>query len=398
MRKLVLVVTAVLVLTGALGALRYAMRAENGGLAPRPSNARMAERFHQGTGPCLRYVPEDKVSVGEIAQVADTFDLIGLDSLETGGLMGAFLHWTLERESSHHAGDAADELTEVLAEGAPLTSRVVVWFKKDQLRRALTGQQEHAAAVGLRKLEALTRKQQDDVRALWEAHPEALVVENLLRVVEHMRVNETNRRLEVVAEAVAERVPADERSPDRIEALTGLDAGALRDAWGMPFVFDTEVAGGIQVISLGADAARGGMGVDADLTAFVEQRPPAAKPDAPGQPVPVARPCAPPPAEAVITRAEYTRAFAAQDGAAARVVPAFVDGEAVGFKLFAIQPGSLYERVGLCNGDVVMQVAGIALKTPENALQAYSVAKGARELPFTLRRQGEDYTVRVRIQ
>ena len=36
----------------------------------------------------------------------------------------------------------------------------------------------------------------------------------------------------------------------------------------------------------------------------------------------------------------------------ARIVPAFKDGQAEGFKLFSIRPDSLYSKIGIVNGDV----------------------------------------------
>src|SRR5262249_7855987 len=37
----------------------------------------------------------------------------------------------------------------------------------------------------------------------------------------------------------------------------------------------------------------------------------------------------------------------------ARIVPAFKDGQAQGFKLFSIRPDSIYTKIGIQNGDVI---------------------------------------------
>lgn len=72
----------------------------------------------------------------------------------------------------------------------------------------------------------------------------------------------------------------------------------------------------------------------------------------------------------------------------ARVVPAFRDGTPQGFKLFAIQPGSLYERLGLQSGDVVRRINGMTLDTPETALRAFNLLRESRLIRIELERQG----------
>src|SRR5438105_1737269 len=50
---------------------------------------------------------------------------------------------------------------------------------------------------------------------------------------------------------------------------------------------------------------------------------------------------------------------------AARVVPYILDGQATGFKLFAIRPGSLFAQLLLRNGDLLRKVAGHDISSPE---------------------------------
>jgi general secretion pathway protein C len=57
----------------------------------------------------------------------------------------------------------------------------------------------------------------------------------------------------------------------------------------------------------------------------------------------------------------------------ARIVPAFRDGVAIGFKLFAIRPGSLYADAGIQNGDVIESINGYDLTSPDKALEMYSL-------------------------
>ncbi len=52
------------------------------------------------------------------------------------------------------------------------------------------------------------------------------------------------------------------------------------------------------------------------------------------------------------------------------LIPAFVNGKPVGFKIFSIKPGSLYQQLGFENGDVLTQINGVPLDA--NGLMALS--------------------------
>lgn len=80
---------------------------------------------------------------------------------------------------------------------------------------------------------------------------------------------------------------------------------------------------------------------------------------------------APPRAERVNDR---LKALAGDDGqglsrllSQARIVPHYIDGEMMGMRIDAIQSGSLFERAGLENGDVIVEVNGIVIDRPESA-------------------------------
>lgn len=81
-----------------------------------------------------------------------------------------------------------------------------------------------------------------------------------------------------------------------------------------------------------------------------------------------------------------------------RIFPAFRDGQPEGFKLFAIRPGSLFARIGMVNGDVVRRINGLAISTPENALEAYTRLRDANQVEIELERDGstirKSYSVR----
>jgi hypothetical protein len=406
MRKNLLLVAAVLVCVGAVGALGYLLLTQ-GPLAEArhkaqeaPSMEAMARRFHTGEPPCLRYQADAEVPEAELVRVASVFAELGLSVDQTADLMGAFLRWGVDREAGLHARSEEDEWTEVFTEHMPLTGRIVFWWKQEQFRQMIaTGYEKHYAE-GAAALEKLTPAQQERVHALWKAHPGALHVSNLLKVLYELRRSQTQAGLEVLARALKEHVHQGAPVPESLDALTGLAHEALRDAWGNDFAYDPEIPGGVRLFSFGSDGIPGGEGEDADLVQDVVLDPEAVEAAQPEADTSAASTCVPVPSDQVVSRAEYDGTLERLDQVAptARIVPAFEDGKATGFKLFAIQPGSAFARIGLCDGDVVKTVAGLPLTSPENALEVYSRLKGARAVPIQLRRQGADYTFQLRIQ
>ena len=82
----------------------------------------------------------------------------------------------------------------------------------------------------------------------------------------------------------------------------------------------------------------------------------------------------------------------------ARIVPAFKDGQAQGFKLFSIRPDSIYSKIGVQNGDVIKRINGFELNSPEKALEVYTKLKEASRIEIELERNGssvrKNYTIR----
>lgn len=72
----------------------------------------------------------------------------------------------------------------------------------------------------------------------------------------------------------------------------------------------------------------------------------------------------------------------------ARIVPAFKDGQPQGFKLFSIRPESLFAKLGLQNGDVLKQINGVSLETPETAMSAFQRLREARHVELDFERGG----------
>ena len=82
----------------------------------------------------------------------------------------------------------------------------------------------------------------------------------------------------------------------------------------------------------------------------------------------------------------------------ARIVPSFKNGEANGFKLFAIRPGSLYSKIGIQNGDIIHKINGFSMNSPDKALEVYQKLKSARSIDVELTRRGRDEKMTYNIQ
>jgi general secretion pathway protein C len=82
----------------------------------------------------------------------------------------------------------------------------------------------------------------------------------------------------------------------------------------------------------------------------------------------------------------------------ARIVPSFKDGEANGFKLFAIRPNSLYSKLGIQNGDIIHKINGFAINSPDKALEIYQKLKNARSIEIQLTRRGKSKKLNYRVE
>ncbi|HLL05503.1 MAG TPA: type II secretion system protein GspC [Myxococcaceae bacterium] len=91
-----------------------------------------------------------------------------------------------------------------------------------------------------------------------------------------------------------------------------------------------------------------------------------------------------------VPRAEIDRTLGNLNEVAmqARIVPAFKDGQAQGFKLFSIRPDSIYSKIGVQNGDVIRRINGFDLNSPEKALEVYSKLKESSRIEIEIERNG----------
>jgi hypothetical protein len=78
-----------------------------------------------------------------------------------------------------------------------------------------------------------------------------------------------------------------------------------------------------------------------------------------------------------------------------RVVPAVRDAKPIGFKVYAIRPGSMFDLLGFSNGDTLTTLNGMPIATPASALEAYTKVretKPGEKITVTFERRGKTVT------
>lgn len=73
----------------------------------------------------------------------------------------------------------------------------------------------------------------------------------------------------------------------------------------------------------------------------------------------------------------------------ARAVPNFENGAPAGYKLFQIVPGSIYDKLGLQNGDVITGLNGSPINDPGKAFEMLNELKSANHLELQVKKDGK---------
>jgi hypothetical protein len=76
----------------------------------------------------------------------------------------------------------------------------------------------------------------------------------------------------------------------------------------------------------------------------------------------------------------------------ARIVPSVKQGRTVGFRITGISRGSIYEKIGLRNGDVLRRVNMQKLDDPAKLFKLYQEMKNKRHISILLSRNGQNQT------
>ncbi len=82
----------------------------------------------------------------------------------------------------------------------------------------------------------------------------------------------------------------------------------------------------------------------------------------------------------------------------ARAVPNFEDGKTNGFRLFSIKRGSIFDQIGLRNGDVIRKVNSNELNDPAVALNVFQDLRSARDFQVTVLRNNHEETLSYQVR
>lgn len=80
------------------------------------------------------------------------------------------------------------------------------------------------------------------------------------------------------------------------------------------------------------------------------------------------------------------------------ITPHNQDGQLVGLNLNRIKPNSIFRRMGLRNGDVLMGVDGKPILSVEDAMQMYQSLQSADKVEVQLKRRGQERTINYNIR
>lgn len=81
-----------------------------------------------------------------------------------------------------------------------------------------------------------------------------------------------------------------------------------------------------------------------------------------------------------------------------RAVPHFEGGESTGFRLFAIRRGSIFDKIGLKNGDIIRNINGQAMNDPTRALALLEELRESTDLTVSVTRNRKDRTLNYTVR
>ena len=81
----------------------------------------------------------------------------------------------------------------------------------------------------------------------------------------------------------------------------------------------------------------------------------------------------------------------------ARILPKWEDGEMLGVELAAIKNGSLLQDAGFENGDIIVEMNGIAVDSPEQSAKLMKEFTSTKAISATVNRRGQDVTVEFEV-
>jgi general secretion pathway protein C len=82
----------------------------------------------------------------------------------------------------------------------------------------------------------------------------------------------------------------------------------------------------------------------------------------------------------------------------ARAVPYFRNGQSIGMRLYAIKAGSLYEKLGLKNSDIIKEINNSPVTDPSKALKLFEDLKSQRSIAVGVEREGQDTKLNYQVR
>jgi general secretion pathway protein C len=81
-----------------------------------------------------------------------------------------------------------------------------------------------------------------------------------------------------------------------------------------------------------------------------------------------------------------------------RLVPYFEGNKSAGYRIAAIRPGTTFDRLGFQGGDVLQQVNGLELASPEKMYTIFQNLKDEKKVTVNILRQGQKNTLTYEIR
>lgn len=81
-----------------------------------------------------------------------------------------------------------------------------------------------------------------------------------------------------------------------------------------------------------------------------------------------------------------------------RLIPFFEGNKSAGYRIAAIRPGTTFERLGFQGGDVLQQVNGLDLSSPEKIATIFQNLKDEKKVSVNILRQGNKNTLTYEIR
>ena len=81
-----------------------------------------------------------------------------------------------------------------------------------------------------------------------------------------------------------------------------------------------------------------------------------------------------------------------------RIIPFFEGNKSAGYRIAAIRPGTTFEQLGFQGGDVLQQVNGVDLSSPEKLYTIFQNLKDEKKVSVNILRQGQKNTLTYEIR